>query len=163
MVLSYGTGAPVNLFIVNETFSQAEATIVDVAERFVKGLHLEVGVADHDVDFGAAHFEEKPLGVEHHILGVAFSLMIGMDGEVVDLGSVAVVAKHAAGHDRVVDGADKKPLRVDLFLSLDVAIGIVDRSDQPAGPPKIDQLVLISIFVGAELHYLESFKQRSLL
>ena len=152
-----------NLFIVNETFSQAEATIVDVAERFVKGLHLEVGVADHDVDFGAAHFEEKPLGVEHHFLGVALSLMIGMDGEVVDLGAVAVVAEHTAGHDRVVDGSDEKPLGVDLFLPLDVAIGIVDWSDEIAGPPKIDQLVLILIFVGAELHYLEIFRQRSLL
>ena len=101
-----GTRGRVQLAINFQALAEGVAAVVEVAEAFVEGQDLRVGGADHDVDFWAPHGAEEFFGMIHEEFAESFSLVVGVDAEVVDFGAMAVVADHGGGDDPALKFTD---------------------------------------------------------
>src|ERR1017187_5348321 len=159
-----GVGAPSRLcdrswerdVVLLEMLAQAHRFVVGVADLSIELSCGLIRAPDLEIYLRAAEIAKSPLGLVHEqasetltpMIGVnslavrpdqaseTLTRMIGADREVVDPSAVALVANHD-GPDQLVALFDhEKVVRVSGQLAVDIPVGVVPRSREPADRPE---------------------------
>jgi len=135
-LLACATGQRSGTVVLLETLAQAHRFVDGVAELSIELSCGLIRAPDLEIYLRAAEIAKSPLGLVHEQASESLTPMIGADREVVDPSAVALVANHD-GPDQLVALFDhEKVVRVSGQLAVDIPVGVVPRSREPADRPE---------------------------